>query len=177
MAESLQDQLRALGLAKKDSGGKRRGSTRKKAGKTVRAKKKSPGGEISLDKAWQLRDREAHQRAERKRRQKQEEGRKRREVNRQIKAIVEAKRLNAQDADVARNFMFRGRIRKVYVTAEQNRALSGGEMGLAYLTGGYHLLDAETVEAVRAIAADHVVDLDSDSGEEEEFPVPDDITW
>lgn len=178
MSESLQDQLRALGLAKKaDNRKRRRGPAQSSAAKPAKGKKKAPGGEIPLDKAWKLRDREEHQAAERKRRQKQEEERKRREINRQIKAVIQAKRLNAENAETARHFMFRDRIRKVYVTPEQNRALSEGTMGLAYLSGGYHLLDAAALEAVRAIAADHVVDLAGGDEDEDEFPVPDDITW
>ena len=76
-----------------------------------------------------------------------------------------------------RNFLFRNRIRKLYVTPEQNKALAEGEMGLVYLSGGYHVLPADALEEVRGIAADHVVDLDAGSDEEDEFPVPDDITW
>ena len=73
--------------------------------------------------------------------------------------------------------MYRERIRKIYVTAEQNQALSSGELGLAYLSGGYHVLDREILEQVRAIAADHVVDFEAASEDEEDFPVPDDLQW
>ncbi len=73
--------------------------------------------------------------------------------------------------------MFRERIRKVYVTPEQHKALGEGRLGLVYLSGGYHVLDGDHVEAVRKIAADHVVDLGGDEPEDEEFPVPDDLVW
>ena len=36
-----------------------------------------------------------------------------------VRAIIEAHRLNRDGAEIARNFMFRGRIRKIYVTPEQ----------------------------------------------------------
>ena len=175
MADSLQDQLRALGLAKESN--RRKPQQSKRQGAKTK-KKAAAGGEMPLDKAWALRDKAEQRAADEARRRKQAEDRRRREVNRRIREIVEAKRLNDPNAEVARNFMYRGRIRKLYVTAEQNRALSAGELGLVYLTGGYHVLDTEPLEAVRAIDPDHVVDLDAGTGdEEEEFPVPDDLSW
>jgi uncharacterized protein YaiL (DUF2058 family) len=90
---------------------------------------------------------------------------------------VEAKRLNRDDAEVARNFMFRGRIRKLYVTPEQQRALNADELGIVYLGGGYHLLAPEYLEAVRAISAEHVVVQERRGEDEAEFPVPDDLDW
>ena len=105
------------------------------------------------------------------------EDRRRREINKAIREIVKPNRLNREDAEVARNFLYRERIRKVYVTPEQHQALGQGSLGLVYLSGGYHVLESEHVEAVRKIAADHVVDLGGDEPEDEEFPVPDDLTW
>ncbi len=176
MADSLQDQLLALGLAK-DKPRKRgkKKAARKPGGRPPQARK--AGGEMSLDKAWALREKEEKRSVEQRRARKIEEDRKRREINKAIKAIVEPHRANRDDAEVARNFLYRERIRKVYVTPEQNRALAAGELGLVYLSGGYHLLAAEHVEAVRKIAADHVVDLGGDEPEDEEFPVPDDLVW
>jgi uncharacterized protein YaiL (DUF2058 family) len=176
MADSLQDQLLALGLAKdKPRKRSKKKTARKPGGRPPQARRAS--GELSLDKAWALREKEEKRSADQRRARKIEEDRKRREINKAIKAIVEPHRTNRADAEVARNFLYRERIRKVYVTPEQNKALAGGELGLVYLSGGYHLLAAEHVEAVRKIAADHVVDLGGDEPEEEEFPVPDDLVW
>ncbi|MEE4219236.1 MAG: DUF2058 family protein [Xanthomonadales bacterium] len=190
MADSLQDQLRALGLAKERAKGGNKKAPRKHGksrgqghSATARPSGRNPAerdgsAEMPLGKAWAIREREEKKTIEQKRARKQEEDRKRREINKAIKEIIKGKRLNKDDAEVARNFMYRSRIRKVYVTAEQNRALAEGDLGLVYLSGGYHLLDKELTEAVRKIAADHVVELDSGSSEEEEdFPVPDDLVW
>lgn len=183
MAESLQDQLKALGLAKerkparKKKPGRKSGPAQKGKGGGKPASRTGPDG-ISLDKAWAEREKEEKRSVEQARARKIEADRKRREINKAIRKIVEPKRLNKKDAEVARNFMFRERIRKVYLTPEQNKALGTGELGLVYLSGGYHVLAGEHVDAVRKIAADHVVDLDSGSSDgEEEFPVPDDLTW
>lgn len=182
MADSLQDQLRALGLAKERAKGGSKKAPRKHSqknrGHSSRATPTPSSGEMPLGKAWAIRDREEKKSAEQKRARKREEDRKRREINKAIKEIIKGKRLNKDDAEVARNFMYRTRIRKVYVTKEQHRALGEGELGLVYLSGGYHILEKEYVEAVRKIAADHVVDLEDGADEsEEEFPVPDDLVW
>lgn len=172
MGQSLQDQLRALGLAKKPERAEPPAARQRKA----RPKPRKDAAEIPLDKAWALREKAEQREADQARQRKQAEDRRRREINLKIREIVETRRLNDPEADVARNFMFRGRIRKLYVTAEQHRALTAGELGLVYLTGGYHVLDAEALEAVRAIDPQHVVDLGGGAdGEEDEFPVPDEL--
>jgi len=177
MGDSLQDQLKALGLAKEKKSAQKRKKPGRRPGQGGSAKP-TADGELSLDKAWKLRAKEEKDRVDQARARKRAEDRRRREINNAIRKIVDPNRLNREDAEIARHFMFRGRIRTVYVTADQNRALAEGRLGLAYVTGGYHLLAPEQIEAVREIAADHVVDLDSgDDPEEEDFPVPDDLIW
>jgi uncharacterized protein YaiL (DUF2058 family) len=176
MSDSLQDQLRALGLARQ-SPERNKPRRKSKPAPNRPAAGKSAGGEMPLGKAYALREKEEQKNADKARRRKLAEDRKRREINKKIRAIVKDKRLNVEDAEVARNFMYRERIRKIYVTADQNKALTRGELGLAYLSGGYHVLDRETLGQVRSIAADHVVDLEASSEDEEEFPVPDDLQW
>ena len=182
MGDSLQDQLRALGLAKnKPDGrkgpGKQGPKAKGPAGGQARRKKAPGDEEMSLGKAYALREKEEKQRVEETRRRKREEDRRRREINNAIRVIVNKERLNDKDAALARNFMFRDRIRKLYVTPEQNRALARGEMGLVYLSGGYHVLPLPAWEQVREIDAGHLVDLGVDDDPDEEFPVPDDISW
>ena len=175
MADSLQDQLRALGLAREKPAAKKRA---KPAGKPRRRKPGSGStGEMSLDKAYSLRQREEKKQADRLRRRKQAEDRQRQEINGQIRTIVEKHRLNADGAELARNFLFRGRIRKIHVTSEQQRALSEGEMGIAYLSGSYFILAPEHLESVRAISPDHIVELGDGVEDEGDHPVPDDLAW
>lgn len=182
MAESLQDQLRALGLAKEKKRNAPKKGPRKPGQAATRKQASKPGGkkdggEMSLGKAWAMRQQQEKKTAEQARARKMEEDRKRREINKAIREIVKPNRLNKEDAELARNFLYRERIRKVYVTPEQHKALGQGELGLVYLSGGYHVLAAEHVEAVRKFAVDHVVDLGGDEPEDEEFPVPDDLVW
>lgn len=180
MSKSLQDQLLALGLARDKPSKQRRpaGKPAKPRPKAGPAGDKIPPGELTLEQAYALKKKDEQKRADLARRKKQEEDRRRKKLNCAIRTIVEANRLNRDDAEIARNFMFRGRIRKVHVTPEQLQALNSGELGIAYLSGGYHLLTKEHTEQVRRLSADHVPDLESGLDEDEgEFPVPDDLTW
>ena len=118
MSGSLQDQLLALGLAR-DSGKKKHQVTSRKPGKS----KPKPVGvddrkpvELSLEKAYALKRRDEQKKASHARNTKLAEDRQRRLLNNEIRKIVQAHRLNREDAQIARNFMFMGRIRKLHVT-------------------------------------------------------------
>lgn len=190
MSKSLQDQLLSLGLARKKPGPEKKGASQKGRSTNARGRnpKKAPvegagsraresGAEMSLDQAYALRKKEEQQQVETARKLKQEEVRRRRQLNKEIGAIVNSHRLNDPKAEVPRNFMYKGRIRKIHLTPEQLKALNNGELGIAYLTGSYHLLTHEHIAAVRQLSAEHVPDLSSESDDDEEFPVPDDLVW
>ena len=165
----------ALGLAKDKPKKQRRQPQHKQ--KQVRSRPNEPAGELSLEKAYALKKREEHKQVDQARNKKQAEDRQRRLLNNQIREIVKAQRLNSKEAEIARNFMFRGRIRKVHVTPQQLKALNSSELGLAYLSGRYHLLANEHIEAIKMLSVEHVVDLSNEADDDGEFPVPDDLSW
>ncbi len=167
MSDSLQDQLKALGLARAKPKRKPKPKPRGNKGKQ----------EFSLAEAYSLKNKDEQNQADHARKKKLAEDRQRRQLNNEIRIIVKAHRLNRDDAEIGRNFMFRGRIRKVRVTPEQLKALNAGELGIAYLSGGYHLLANEHAEAVRALSEEHVADLSTEAGDDGDHPVPDDLTW
>jgi uncharacterized protein YaiL (DUF2058 family) len=180
MGNSLQDQLLALGLAKDKQEKKKRSpaaASKSRAGGRRENGRKHTAVEMTLEQAYALKRKEEKRQAEQARRKKREEDRRRKQLNSAIRDIVKANRLNRDDAEIARNFMFRGRIRKINVTPDQLKALNNGELGIAYLSGGYHLLSRDHTDQVRQLSADHVPDLVSGVEEEDEFPVPDDLTW
>jgi len=190
MSKSLQDQLRALGLASKKTKSTRQPSRNGpgKAGQRPRAGssprkgqgrvKQAADGEVSLNRAYALRKQEEKKQADTARKRKQAEDRKRRQLNKEIRAIVNKHRLNDSTAEVPRHFIYRGRIRKINLTTDQLKAINAGELGIAYLSGGYHLLAPEHVEVVRKLSAEHIPDLVSvKTTQENEHPVPDDLTW
>jgi len=178
MGDTLQDQLRALGLARK-TGTKTEKPTSQGRSTPRRPEQRSVGGpgDLSLDRAWALREQAERREAEAARQRKLAEERRRREINQSIRSIVKEHRQNREDAEVARHFLYRGRIRKLYVTTEQQKALAQGELGIVHLSGAYHLLTREQTDAVLRISPEHVVDLDGASDEESDHPVPDDLLW
>lgn len=177
MGDSLKEQLIALGLAK--PGGDRKPKAGRKP--AVRRKpQKRDRGQLSLDEAYRLRQREEKRSAAEKKARKRAEDILRRQINAKVQGIVEAHALNDKAAELKRSFLYKGRIRSVLVTPEQLAALNAGELGVVFLRGSYFVMLPEHVESVREISADHVPELGSggdETDEEGEFPVPDDLVW
>ncbi|HET6565281.1 MAG TPA: DUF2058 family protein [Xanthomonadales bacterium] len=187
MSNSLQDQLLALGLAKekpksspvqKPRPGRSHGSRQAADAKKGKSHGGAPKGRatrdhspenISLEQAYRIREQEEKTAKQRARELKMEEDRKRAAINKQIRAIVDSERLNLADASEARYFMYKERIRKVYASKEQLDGLNDGSLGVVYLGGGYHILAAEQINAVRQISPEHVADLLSGASDDDEL--------
>jgi uncharacterized protein YaiL (DUF2058 family) len=182
VSKSLQDQLLSLGLAREPSKKNTRQSApaRKKTRPGNRsadkssvhpgtAKDDSVGEDISLEQAYRIRESQEQSEKQQKRAKKMEEDRKRAALNKAILEIVEAGRLNVADAGEARYFMYKERIRKIYLTPEQLSAVNQGTLGVVYLRGGYHLLSSENIETVRKLSPDHVPDLGSGEDDEQDL--------
>jgi uncharacterized protein YaiL (DUF2058 family) len=161
VSKSLQEQLLELGLAKKPAAPPKghKGKPHRKKDATVARAEHAAQREPSLEEAFRLREQQEEAEARRAREKKQAEDRRRHELNRVIKEIVEPNRLNDPLAEEARYFMYKGRIRKVHVTPQQLESLNENRLGIVYLAGGYHLLAPDLVEAVRRISPEHVPDL------------------
>ena len=174
MGDSLKDQLQALGFAPKKPVPKK-GKPAK--GKRPAGRKVDPAN-VSLDEAYKLRDREERRQKSQEAARKRELERLRREVNKKLKAIVEAHAIKDEKADTKRYFMYKGRIRNVLATREQLNEINAGALGVVYVRGNYHLVPSAVVEEVKAFAPDHIPDLSGEEREEEqEHPVPDDLIW
>ena len=175
MSNSLKDQLLALGLAPK----KAKPAPKKRhiaQAKTVKPKKS--GGEISLDQAYSIRNREERLQKERAIELKREQERQRRETNQKIKGLIKESAIRDPAAENKRNFLYKGRIRSVLATPDQINDINAGSIGIVYLSGSYHLMPAEVIEEIRQFAPDHIPDLSgAEYTEEEENPVPDDLIW
>lgn len=184
MSDSLQDQLRALGLARdrpRKPGRKRRakrsGDARSRRGSGANRGAQGKGGDISLEAAWRARQSEEKASAERAKAEKRARDLERRRLNSQIEALVEGQALNDRSAELKRNFLYKGKIRSVRVNAEQLAALNAGDLALVFLRGDYLLVEPSLAEKVRALSPEHVPDLGGDDPGEDEFPVPDDLVW
>jgi len=199
MSISLRDQLLGLGFkpaapAPKTSQPARARNPNKRLpdpgkSKTSKPKTSKPRPaqsqeEIDLAKAYAIRaQREKQERIEAER-QKQEAARQRREALAKLGAFVDGKALNIKDADIARHFEYGGKIKRIYVTAEQLKALNAGELGVIQLTGRYLLVSAEVLdEAGRIFAPAIALKVDPDAAPADDpyadpkYQVPDDLVW
>jgi uncharacterized protein YaiL (DUF2058 family) len=145
---------------------------------------KPPRGEMDLAKAYAIRaQKEKDERIEAER-LKQEEARKRREAKARLAELLEDKALNDPAADIARHFPYGGKIKRVYVNAEQLRALNTGELGVVQLDGRYLLVTAALLAEAEAVFAPAIaLKVDPDAPPEDDpyadpkYQVPDDLVW
>ncbi len=171
---SLQEQLLKAGLASKQQ----LKQARKQKGK--QRKQGRADEEISLARAYAEKQRLEKQERDRELNRKREEERRRREINQQVGQLVATHRQNAPEAEISRFFEYGGKIRKLFVTPAQQKALNQGRMGIVQHRGQYHLLAVDVyrkIEALKPSAAAFLLDPDEIDPAEEEFPVPDDLMW
>ena len=140
--------------------------------------------EIDLAKAYAIRaQREKEERIEAER-VKQEEARLRREAKAKLAEFVKDKGLNDAAAEIARHFPYGGKIKRVYVNADQLKALNAGELGVLQLDGRYLLVTAAVLAEAEAIFAPAValrVDPNAPAADDPyadpKYQVPDDLVW
>jgi uncharacterized protein YaiL (DUF2058 family) len=115
---------------------------------------------------------------------KQEAARVRREAKAKFDEFIKDKSLNVADAEIARHFEYGGKIKRIYVTAEQLKALNGGELGVVQQNGRYLLVTAEVLQQAEAIFAQGVaLRVDPNATAEEDpyadpqYQIPDDLVW
>ncbi|MEJ2788191.1 MULTISPECIES: DUF2058 family protein [unclassified Pseudoxanthomonas] len=209
MTDSLRDQLLGLGFKpapkperKPDRRPDQRRDAQKPTGKGAAHPKPGHGGkprppqgggkprpkrsqeDIDLAKAYAIRaQREKDERIEAER-VKQEEARLRREARAKLDAFLQDKGLNDAEADIARHFPYGGKIKRIYVNAEQLKALNAGELGVVQQNGRYLLVTAAVLAEAEAIFAPAValkVDpdapADQDPYADPQYQVPDDLVW
>ena len=209
MSDSLRDQLLGLGFkpapkperkpeARKPDA--RRPGPRPPGKGAAPAPRTGPGGkprpsqgqsrkprsqeEIDLAKAYAIRaQREKDERIEAER-VKQEEARLRREAKAKLEAFLKDKALNDAEADIARHFPYGGKIKRVYVNAEQLKALNAGELGVVQQNGRYVLVsNAVLAEAEALFPACVALKVDPDAPAADDpyadpqYQVPDDLVW
>jgi uncharacterized protein YaiL (DUF2058 family) len=196
MSDSLRDQLLGLGFkpapkqkppqAKPPETG--RGKPQPQGRRGGKPDRSAPGrrkpDDIDLAKAYAIRaQKEKDERIEAERR-KQEEARLRREARAKLATLLEGKALNAEDADIARHFEYGGKIKRIYVTEPQLKALNAGELGVLQQQGRYLLVTAAVLAEAEAIFPEAValkVDPDAPAGDDPYsdplYQVPDDLVW
>ncbi len=195
MSDSLRDQLLGLGFKPapkpqreaRPAQGKAPPAPQRRADKPRPAKGRGPGrdrAEIDLAKAYAIRaQKEKDERIEAER-LKQEEARLRREARAKLAELLQGKALNDESAEIARHFEYGGKIKRIYVTAEQLKALNAGELGVAQLNGRYLLVAADVLAQAEVVFApavalkvDPEAPAERDPYADPKYQVPDDLVW
>jgi uncharacterized protein YaiL (DUF2058 family) len=180
VGNSLQDQLLKAGLVDEQK--------LKQAKTAKRRKKKQAKGPTSAEEQQRLRA-AATEKARRDReldRQRQEAAARKAEEH-ALRQLIHAHRVLRGDGDVAFNFQDGAALKRLYVTADQQRALVQGRLALVRQDAGYELVPAEVAEKLlsRDPALVLVLNRPDEGGEPQgdendpyaDYQVPDDLIW
>ena len=204
MSISLRDQLLGLGFkapapspkpehrpkpAAADKGRAHAGKQGKSSGqKSPPRKDERPrvhtSEELDLARAYALRQQQEKAEAQRAERERQAEAQRRKEARQKLHALLQGNTLNVPSAELPRHFEYGGKIRRVYVTEEQFRALNAGELAVVQAGGRYCVVTPAIAEQAEALLAGSMalrVDPNAQEGGDEyadpRFKVPDDLVW
>jgi uncharacterized protein YaiL (DUF2058 family) len=190
MSNSLKDQLMGLGF--KNSPNKPVEIRPKVVHKKPDYKKpvlpsKAPvnnTNEFDLAKAFALRQKEEQRLRDQAESVKQEQARVRRVAKEQVSQLLKDRVLNSPEAEIARHFPYSGKIKRVYVTAQQLRALNAGELAVVQHLGKFCIVDTAIalqvqalIPALLALHCDGTEQIVGEDYADPQFSVPDDLIW
>ena len=198
MPRSLQDQLMDLGLATEAQLTKNKPKSGPGKGRKGRSGKKPRGGKAAGPRNDQQRARNASSGGKSApssnragKRQQGELSPEERAVRQQVhKLITDTHQPRGDEAQTPFHFVKGSRVKRIYVTAEQQRALSGDELAVAAMKGRHYLIPMETARQIRELIPQYYVSMGSEqvaapSGDakgdvDDEYAgyeVPDDLMW
>jgi hypothetical protein len=114
---------------------------------------------------------------------KREEAARRKALTAEIVEIIRTHRLPRDTGDTAYHFIDGKMVRRIYVTAEQQRQLAAGQIAVARLGQRYELIPPEAADKIRARDESFLVPPTPPSASEEgdeayaQYRVPDDLMW
>lgn len=108
---------------------------------------------------------------------------KRRETRAQVRQLIEQHRLTDAAGDIAFHFNDQGKIKRLYVTKEQQVRLGSGRLAIAKFKSKYDIVPPDIAEKIRQRDANYLVDLDNQRSPSDSddayaaYQVPDDLIW
>ena len=185
MAGSLQDQLLKIGVVDKQQSKKVKHQQRKQGNKARQAVKSGKKVEPETVAVKQQLDQERHNKKSR-----DLELNKQRDAERTDKAIVaEVLQIIQQhsvvipkEADVAYNFTHDKKVKKIYISSEQQKQLTLGQLAVATLDNKNTLIPDKIAEKIQARLPSSVIRIQSEviSNENDpyaDYQIPDDLMW
>jgi len=107
----------------------------------------------------------------------------RKRIKAEIKAIIEADKIEKTAGESAHSYLVGKRIKQMFVSEPIQKQLVSGELVITRLNGSTYLIPAETGERVSALNPDWVVIKPNDNSSDEtdsdyaDYQVPDDLKW
>ena len=180
MAKSLQDQLLEAGAIKKDRAQKINKSKRKQ-------KKQAHRGAADVDEIKRAADAAQAEKAAKDRelnRLKQEELASK-ELQAQIKQLIDANRVDTNAGEERYNFTVDNKVKSIFVTEDQRKALAAGRLGIVTVEKTYELVPAGVAQKILERDSETVVSLitedaakdEAENDQYAEYVIPDDLTW
>ena len=180
MSKSLKEQLLAAGLVQQKQVHQADKQKHKQARQQPKAKTAAPtpaqleAQQAQADKAARDRDLNRQRQADRERRA----------VIVQLEQIIDSQRLPTKDGETPFRFVVKGKIKKIYVTAEQHAALVKGSLGVVRFREAFAVVTRETAQRIAARDARTLLVL-RDGTEPDiledpdyaDYKVPDDLMW
>jgi len=180
MGDSLREQLLKAGFAPPRAQDKLRDRPVQACDEKRKTRQQKRSDEFDLARAYAIRAQAEKAEREAAQREAQKQAQQRKERRRRLHELLSGHTIAIPaDAEHARHFEHAGKIRRVYVTAEQLAALNRGELGVVVLAGRFLLVTRETALHAGEIAEDAIallVDPNAASNTGEDG-VPDDLMW
>lgn len=182
MAGSLQDQLLNAGLsdAKK---AKKLDKEKRKQKRTAHKSRTEVVDEVKLA-AQQARDNKAAK--DRELNQALNNEAQRKAIEAQIIQLIEKNKLDRRGGEIGFNFTFEQKIKKLYVSALQQKLLAAGNIAIAHIDQRFELIPAQVATKIAERDPSRVIfctqaSVDSLETEErdwyKDYDIPDDLMW
>jgi len=178
---SLQDQLLKAGMVNAQKA-KQVKKQKQKQAKQARQGEAEPGDDVKQAARQAQLEKAARDKEINRQRQLQAE---QKAIAAQIRQLVESHRLIRAGGEVGYQFVAGTTVKKLYVTAEQQRQLERGQVAIVSLNADFELVPTKIAEKIQQRDASTVVvlnDRSQESGSQEDDPyadyvIPDDLMW
>lgn len=184
MSNSLRDQLMKTGLVDEKQARQADKEKRAQRKKTKGGRKGPPDPDAEARQAQVQQSRAEKAERDRALNQQREQQKKQRSAAAQIEDLLREHALSTRDGSVPFHFTRDGKVRKLEVTAEQQKRLSRGELAIVERKGRFHVVPSDVIprllerDAAMFVAMVTAEDLSSEDDDlYREFPIPDDLDW
>ncbi len=175
---SLKDQLFTAGLTDKQSV---KNARKKKQAKIPKKQRGALSDSAKLAEQIRLEKAQRDKELNRQRQQKIEK----KALLAQVKQLVESSKIERDDADIAYSFTFDKKVKKLYVSVEQQRQLARGQVNIIALTGeSFELVPNVVAQKIAQRDASYIVQNLAKATDESEqddpyadYQIPDDLIW